>query len=347
MVNDRTFDGVFAKTSTISLTAERICAHSYAKSGTTGYDGVNIDDYFRVVQNGTELTSDEIKTAISSGTLTVTCGGDCQQSSTNLIKMKDLSTNADTGYKDCSVTLALASDTTNSVTINGITNMTEGSWAIEDGSFTWTRRCGGYWGYDTDNGSYEECGGYVSRLSKWDEEYSLPSCVAKCSSCGATYSVSEMVTLLRCKRTVWKYPRDPCTYSSWKFTDYQIGTAQVTGYGCGYTYTTKKPMGDRVGYNDCWETIKISSSGKHCNVCSKKYYYDTYKIVTTVNNGTYSGSTTIASNGTATVTIKANDGYSLPTSVSVTGATCTYTASTGVISLSSATEKVYITATCS
>lgn len=70
----------------------------------------------------------------------------------------------------------------------------------------------------------------------------------------------------------------------------------------------------------------------------------TYTITSTITNGTYTGDTEITN--TASVTISANTGYSLPSTISVSGATYTYDSSTGVVSLSSPTGNVTISATC-
>ena len=70
-----------------------------------------------------------------------------------------------------------------------------------------------------------------------------------------------------------------------------------------------------------------------------------FSITTVVQNGTYTGDTTIANNGgTASVTISPTGDYKLPTSVSVTGADHTYNSTSGVISLSNATGDVSISA---
>ena len=71
-----------------------------------------------------------------------------------------------------------------------------------------------------------------------------------------------------------------------------------------------------------------------------------YTITATVGHGTYSGDENISYGGTATVTIAASDGYVLPSTVTVTGATSEYDDSTGVISLSSPTGNVTISAEC-
>lgn len=72
----------------------------------------------------------------------------------------------------------------------------------------------------------------------------------------------------------------------------------------------------------------------------------TYTITTNVTNGTYTGATTVVSNGSAQVQITANEGYTLPDNVTVTGADSTYNSETGVINLTNATDNVVITAVC-
>lgn len=70
----------------------------------------------------------------------------------------------------------------------------------------------------------------------------------------------------------------------------------------------------------------------------------TYNITTTVMNGTYSGDTTITD--TATVTITANTGYTLPDSVTVTGASQTWNKETGMLTLTNPTGNVTVEAVC-
>lgn len=71
-----------------------------------------------------------------------------------------------------------------------------------------------------------------------------------------------------------------------------------------------------------------------------------YSITATVTNGTATGDAQIQAGGTATVTIAASSGYSLPSTVTVSGATSSYDSSTGVITLSNPTGAVTISATC-
>ena len=69
-------------------------------------------------------------------------------------------------------------------------------------------------------------------------------------------------------------------------------------------------------------------------------------ITTTVNDGSYTGASDVYSTETATVTVTADDHYKLPETITVSGASYTYTQSTGVIELSSATDDITISVTC-
>lgn len=71
-----------------------------------------------------------------------------------------------------------------------------------------------------------------------------------------------------------------------------------------------------------------------------------YSITNSITNGSASGASTIIYDGTATVTISANSGYALPSTVSVTNATSSYNDTTGVVTLSNPIGNVTITATC-
>ena len=71
-----------------------------------------------------------------------------------------------------------------------------------------------------------------------------------------------------------------------------------------------------------------------------------YSITSTVSKGTSNGAITIEEDGTATVTLSANSDYILPSSITVSGATHTYSSSTGVVKLSNPTENVIISAVC-
>lgn len=78
----------------------------------------------------------------------------------------------------------------------------------------------------------------------------------------------------------------------------------------------------------------------------RRLFRTEYAISTTVLNGVYSGDDSIWTEETATVTIEANSGYSLPETIVVSGATYTYDDTTGAIALSAATGNVSINAEC-
>lgn len=71
-----------------------------------------------------------------------------------------------------------------------------------------------------------------------------------------------------------------------------------------------------------------------------------YTITNSITNGTASGDTNIWTEETASVTITPNTDYTLPSSITVTGASYIYDSTTGIVSLSNATGNVTISATC-
>lgn len=71
-----------------------------------------------------------------------------------------------------------------------------------------------------------------------------------------------------------------------------------------------------------------------------------FAITKSATNGSWTGASTISAGGIATLTLAPNTNYKLPTSVSVTGATQSWNASTGKLTLSNPTGAVNVTATC-
>lgn len=71
-----------------------------------------------------------------------------------------------------------------------------------------------------------------------------------------------------------------------------------------------------------------------------------FAITKSATNGSWTGPSTISAGSTATLTLTPNTNYKLPTSVSVTGATQSWNASTGKLTLSNPTGAVNVTATC-
>lgn len=96
-------------------------------------------------------------------------------------------------------------------------------------------------------------------------------------------------------------------------------------------------LGHEVLANVIYDELKI---------VAKKLAGVTYSITKNISNGTAAGATSIAKNGTASVTITANSGYAIPTSITVTGASYNYNNTTGVVTLTNPTNNIVITANC-
>ena len=107
----------------------------------------------------------------------------------------------------------------------------------------------------------------------------------------------------------------------------------VTVSGASYTYNQKTGV------------ISLSNpTGPVTNTAT--CIIETYTITNNITGGTASGDKTIQRGSTAIVTITPSSGYELPSSITVSGATYTYSSFTGVVSLSNATGNVTISATC-
>lgn len=107
-----------------------------------------------------------------------------------------------------------------------------------------------------------------------------------------------------------------------------------------------QPRGDAINnYNCTFEYDTVTSISR---ITFVKYSADAsfYPITATVTNGAYSGNTTIYQWSDALVIIHGDDGYQLPDTISVSGASYTYDNATGFIRLSNPTGAVTINATC-
>ena len=78
----------------------------------------------------------------------------------------------------------------------------------------------------------------------------------------------------------------------------------------------------------------------------RRLFRTEYTITGNITNGTMSGDATIWSAETATVTIAPDEGYELPSEITVTGATGVYDPATGEVALSGATGNVSVTVVC-
>lgn len=75
-------------------------------------------------------------------------------------------------------------------------------------------------------------------------------------------------------------------------------------------------------------------------------YNAAYTITVNIARGTWSGSSTIANGGSSTLTLTADQGYSLPDTITVNNASYTYDKSTGIVVLSNPTNNVIVTVIC-
>ena len=75
-------------------------------------------------------------------------------------------------------------------------------------------------------------------------------------------------------------------------------------------------------------------------------YNAAYTITVNIARGTWSGPSTIANGGSSTLTLAADQGYSLPDTITVNNASYTYDKSTGIVVLSNPTNNVIVTVIC-
>lgn len=98
------------------------------------------------------------------------------------------------------------------------------------------------------------------------------------------------------------------------------------------------------------ETLTVTKNGTVDAPAGKAYTKvivnvpNHWSITTSLTNLTAEGDDLIYEGGTATVTLTAEEGYSLPDSITVTGASYTWDDSTGEVALNTPTGAVSITA---
>ena len=90
-------------------------------------------------------------------------------------------------------------------------------------------------------------------------------------------------------------------------------------------------------------------NNRNKTIWNKRWFktFDTaYVVSATIVNGTITARGLLFGNETVKLTITPNEGYSLPETVIVTGATFEYDAETGIITLSDPTNNITISAEC-
>lgn len=100
-----------------------------------------------------------------------------------------------------------------------------------------------------------------------------------------------------------------------------------------------------TSYDSSTGEIVISNPNDDVIISVDCVALQSYSITVTASNCTYSGVSTILESRTATITFAVSSGYTLPSDVTVTGATKSYDSSTGVLTLSNPTANVTVSAT--
>lgn len=112
-------------------------------------------------------------------------------------------------------------------------------------------------------------------------------------------------------------------------------SAKTSGRSIAYNYNNGNPRYANYTISNTYTAVRIFAIIPEI---------EEYSITSTITNGTASGDSTILENGSASVTIAPNDGYKLPSTISVTGAEYSYDSNTGVVTLSAPTGNVTISA---
>lgn len=103
----------------------------------------------------------------------------------------------------------------------------------------------------------------------------------------------------------------------------------------GAQYSWKQATGVLTIYNPTDTTIALVRATAK-----------SYSITANITNGTANGANTISTGQTVALTIAANDGYDLPDTITVTGATGAWNKTTGTLSISNPTGNVTVTGEC-
>lgn len=165
---------------------------------------------------------------------------------------------------------------------------------------------------------------------------------------GATGDVTVSVT---CDRIVY-----PLTVSGINCTPNPKPTQIAAGGTLAITYTAAAgydlPEASGVGVAGCsfgWNqstgvlTLYNPTGAVAAGVVAVA---KSYAITATVTNGTATGANVIHTGETVALTIAANEGYNLPDTVTVTGASQTWNKETGTLTLSNPTGAVTVSAVC-
>ena len=159
------------------------------------------------------------------------------------------------------------------------------------------------------------------------------SLYAKWTATGTTYSISTTVT--------------NGTYSGDTTITDNGGVASVTISPTGdYKLPTSVSVsGASHTYNATTGVISLSGATGDVTISAAMVALTEYSITVNETNGSHTGASTIKESRTASLTFTPASGYGQPSSVTVSGATSSWTRGTGVLSLSNPTGNVTVTYT--
>ena len=154
---------------------------------------------------------------------------------------------------------------------------------------------------------------------------------ATCPASGNTYSITTTVT--------------NGTYSGDTSITDNGGVASVTISPTGdYKLpTTVSVSGASHTYNSSSGVISLSSATGNVTITADMVALTEYTITVNETNGSHTGSSTIKESRSASLTFTPASGYGQPASVTVVGATSTWTKTSGILSLSNPTGNVTVT----
>lgn len=110
--------------------------------------------------------------------------------------------------------------------------------------------------------------------------------------------------------------------------------------------TTITVTGASYNYDSSTGVVTLTNLTGNVTITAECIEISAYTITTNVKNGSSTGDVKIVNGSTATISLAADENYSLPAVITVTGADYEYNKSAGTITLSNATNNVEITVGC-
>lgn len=168
------------------------------------------------------------------------------------------------------------------------------------------------------------------------------------TSAGTHFTILRNGTVF--KEKFYLYYNDTEAYKSgWKNSAYRTVTFDTEPTGALLTYLEANATAvqeDPYKFKHYYRNNRLIGTGKYrFRPFTAAEPADVFEIINALTNVTADGEnpSTIAANDSVTLIYTANSGYTLPASVTVTGATYTWEQSTGVLDISNPTQNVTIT----